>query len=377
MKFHPTHKSFLGGGDDYGTVAVWDINIKKPKMFLSFMHASHCSDIAFSPVNSTLVTSVGYDKTFNCYDLNSNTKVTSKQMDQALCSLDILNTGNIVALGTKFGLIYIIDLRYQEKIVNTIEAHNSEVIKLIYKSINSDNNSNSHITSSPAKSTSDLDTSQITSTSLSDSFLFGNNRRLSAIDNTDTEEVFKNVSQNSNSSFLEAMGISEPKYVDEIEDNNDFNNLNESNISVFNRLKSTDSLKSFEIENNEIIPVKNTTSSLAATSSVEEEDVKETSETTTLDNSEMLSALNKVNSTVNVHIAEVLDNVRGTNLKVDDVLEKMRMEFIYLRMAMFKQFVKQDYKYEMMHKEMLEEIYKLREENENLRTQIKNSRNCL
>jgi protein NEDD1 len=63
-------KSLLGCCSDSGTVALWDTNTRQ--MVHSFdEHAAPALGLAFSPVNETLLMSVGLDKKLVCYDTGS------------------------------------------------------------------------------------------------------------------------------------------------------------------------------------------------------------------------------------------------------------------------------------------------------------------
>lgn len=368
MRFHPVSKQFLAAGDHNGSVAVWDINQKKPKLSLVSVHNSTCTDIAFNPLNSQLVVTVSFDKHINCYDLKSNTKVFSKKLDQVLSSLDFHPDGNSVAVGSYSGNIYTIDFRNNFKIVDTIEAHEAEIHTLMYRASKTDLKTSQSVSSMYQSFKSNP--SRHSSPNVNDSFLnlTGSTQHEGTL--SDTNRLSDESS--TNSSILDVMGLSEPVYEDEVGLSPIAFREKDVETGPGNCIQKTEN--STELSFNLSVQIENRESQVVQLVENNFLDNNNYPESITpvvqTDNSEVLLAVNRLKTSVNANIDEVLNQVKNTNYRIGELAETLRVQDIYLKMEMFKQFIKQEDRLDAIHHNLLNEIYKLREENANLRNEI-------
>lgn len=132
MKFHHESRSLLGLATDEGHVVLRDITTNKDKAFFENVHASPVSDFAFSLINKDVLLSSGYDKILHVYDIRLQNVVSTIRTSYTLTSLAI-NSDNLVALGTKTGLVLVYDLRDLTKPFNVLKGHEEEVRRVAFQ----------------------------------------------------------------------------------------------------------------------------------------------------------------------------------------------------------------------------------------------------
>lgn len=138
VRFHPTQRPLLGTASDEGVVVVWDINTASSKLSLK-PHKAPVTDLVFSSQNRNLMVSVGLDRTYQCYDLNTGAVALSVLVDHPLSTIDMAPDGFTVCVGSSRGTIYIYDLREHKKPLAAIAAHSGEIKKVLYQPVAADN----------------------------------------------------------------------------------------------------------------------------------------------------------------------------------------------------------------------------------------------
>ena len=76
LQYSHYKKSLLGACYDSGAVFLWDASRRQMSNSFTAFHVAPASDIAFSPLNDMLLTSVGLDKRIVCYDVNGKGYIT-------------------------------------------------------------------------------------------------------------------------------------------------------------------------------------------------------------------------------------------------------------------------------------------------------------
>lgn len=132
MKFHHESRSLLGLATDEGHIVIRDITTNKDKAFFEHVHASPIGDIAYSLINRDVLLSTGYDKIMNVYDVRLQNVVSTIKTSYMLTSLAI-NAENLIALGTKNGMVLIYDLRDLTSPSKVLKGHEEEVHKVSFQ----------------------------------------------------------------------------------------------------------------------------------------------------------------------------------------------------------------------------------------------------
>lgn len=132
FRFHQDHKNLLSCASDEGAVSIWDYNTSKSKFFLC-SHAAPVTDVVFSPQNDTLLTSTSLDRCFNCYDIKQGEVALTVTTSQPLSAIDMAPNGFIVAVGSIRGTVLVYDLRKYNTPLNTVQAHESEIKRVLFQ----------------------------------------------------------------------------------------------------------------------------------------------------------------------------------------------------------------------------------------------------
>ena len=109
--FNYFKKHVIASCTENGSVYVWDSVTMSMKCSFVALHAAPASDIAFSPVNKSLLASVGYDKAIHFLDTEKGTIVRKLVTDFPLCSVSCSHTGDRLLVGTVEGLVLLYSLR--------------------------------------------------------------------------------------------------------------------------------------------------------------------------------------------------------------------------------------------------------------------------
>lgn len=126
MKFHHESRALLGLATDEGHLVLRDITTNRDKCFFESVHTAPVSDFAFSHVNKDVMLSSGFDKVMHVYDIRLQNVVSTIRTCYTLTSLAI-NTDNLVALGSKNGVILVYDLRDLTNPLKVLSDHEEEV----------------------------------------------------------------------------------------------------------------------------------------------------------------------------------------------------------------------------------------------------------
>uniref|UniRef100_T1JHL6 Anaphase-promoting complex subunit 4 WD40 domain-containing protein n=1 Tax=Strigamia maritima TaxID=126957 RepID=T1JHL6_STRMM len=135
LKYSVTKRYLFATASDDGIINLWDANSRNMVHSFKEAHNAPAMALAFSPVNEMLLTSVGLDKKIVCFDVKTKGPVKSLTSDQPLTSMDFLNDGVTLAVGSTRGKISIFDLRQSATPIRTFSAHKSSVQGLSYQSI--------------------------------------------------------------------------------------------------------------------------------------------------------------------------------------------------------------------------------------------------
>lgn len=126
MKFHHESRALLGLATDEGHLVLRDITTNRDKCFFESVHAAPVSDFVYSHVNKDVMLSCGFDKVMHVYDIRLQNVVSTIRTSYTLTSLAI-NTDNLVALGSKNGVIIVYDLRDLSNPLKILSDHEEEV----------------------------------------------------------------------------------------------------------------------------------------------------------------------------------------------------------------------------------------------------------
>ncbi|XP_064119216.1 protein NEDD1-like isoform X2 [Macrobrachium nipponense] len=124
-------KSLVGCSSEGGSVALFDANANKLLHTFANAHAAPVSSVSFSPINELLMTSVGYDKKFVCYSIQTKKQILTHKSSVPLTSATLLPGCQHIALGAMTGEVFIHDLRVIRKPLVTLQAHNKAVTSVI------------------------------------------------------------------------------------------------------------------------------------------------------------------------------------------------------------------------------------------------------
>lgn len=126
MKFHHESRALLGLATDEGHLVLRDVTTNRDKSFFESVHAAPVSDFVFSHVNKDVMLSCGFDKVMHVYDIRLQNVVSTIRTSHTLTSMAI-NTDNLVALGSKNGVILVYDLRELTNPFKILSDHEEEV----------------------------------------------------------------------------------------------------------------------------------------------------------------------------------------------------------------------------------------------------------
>ncbi|XP_047497631.1 protein NEDD1-like isoform X1 [Penaeus chinensis] len=124
-------KSLLGCCSEEGSVSLFDSHANKVIHSFKGAHSSPAASVSFSPVNELLMISVGYDKKFACYNVQTKQPLMTHRSSAPLTSAAFLSGGQQVALGTMTGQVFIHDLRSLRTPLATISAHTKAVTSIL------------------------------------------------------------------------------------------------------------------------------------------------------------------------------------------------------------------------------------------------------
>ena len=112
VKFSPFRRSHLASAGEEALVEYYDTaRSDAPSLARFTQHTGTVTGLAFSPVNELLLCSAGLDCKALFYDVQAKKLVKSVTCEAPVCSLDFMNDGFTVAVGTQNGKVLIYDLR--------------------------------------------------------------------------------------------------------------------------------------------------------------------------------------------------------------------------------------------------------------------------
>lgn len=131
LAYSRAKKFLLGCCSDEGSVSLFDSHANKVIHSFKGAHSSPAASVSFSPVNELLMISVGYDKKFACYNVQTKQPLMTHRSSAPLTSAAFLSGGQQVALGTMTGQVFIHDLRTLRTPLATVPAHTKAVTSII------------------------------------------------------------------------------------------------------------------------------------------------------------------------------------------------------------------------------------------------------
>jgi hypothetical protein len=123
---HRSH--LLASGGDAASLDLWDTNTSALVKSFANAHTAPINQVGFSPVASSLLSSVSFDKRMLFYDLNTQRVVKQMQTDYPLTSFNFHSNGTTVVVGTMNGHLLSYDLRKSDQPSHKIaSAHSGPV----------------------------------------------------------------------------------------------------------------------------------------------------------------------------------------------------------------------------------------------------------
>ncbi|XP_010923208.3 protein NEDD1 [Elaeis guineensis] len=115
-------------GDD-GSVHLWDITGRSPKISWPKQHSAPTTGVCFSPSSDKIVASVGLDKRLYTYDSGTRRPTSCTHYEAPFSSLAYHDDGNVLAAGTNSGRVVFYDVRGKPQPFTVLRAyHSSEAV---------------------------------------------------------------------------------------------------------------------------------------------------------------------------------------------------------------------------------------------------------
>ncbi|XP_038981010.1 protein NEDD1-like isoform X2 [Phoenix dactylifera] len=111
-------------GDD-GSVHMWDITGRSPKISWLKQHSAPTTGVCFSPSSDKIIASVGLDKKLYTYDSGTRRPTSCTHYEAPFSSLAYHDDGNILAAGTNSGRVVFYDVRGKPQPFTVLRAYNS------------------------------------------------------------------------------------------------------------------------------------------------------------------------------------------------------------------------------------------------------------
>mmetsp|Transcript_7878 Transcript_7878/g.13931 ORF Transcript_7878/g.13931 Transcript_7878/m.13931 type:complete len:663 (+) Transcript_7878:107-2095(+) len=167
--FNVFRPDIVAVGTDSGSVHIWDISTKTMTATFPRAHVGAVSAVVFSPVNRSLLMSVGLDKRIALLATTKSKVLLTIDAPEALTCASFAPTGDRFAVGTVAGNILLYDLRGnqargQNQLTHKIEAHFPGPVNDVsfFIPVNSKVESASRASSKPSSSTSKAPLSAVT-----------------------------------------------------------------------------------------------------------------------------------------------------------------------------------------------------------------------
>ena len=120
-KFNNVKHYMIGASADNGCMSLWDLNSAK-ELQKYHEHNAPATGMAFSPVNDVLFLSSGLDQRCVCYDTLAKKPASTIVTDLPLTCVEFAADGTNLVLGTSRGLVYLYDLRWFESPTAILKA---------------------------------------------------------------------------------------------------------------------------------------------------------------------------------------------------------------------------------------------------------------
>lgn len=105
-------------------------------------HAAPITDVAFSPIRTDLIVSLGLDRKFSFYDSIANSCCFEFCVERSLTAVDFFPDGVNVCVASQDGNIFIYDTRNMTECQKSFKAHQGPIRQVHFqKEISGDNSS--------------------------------------------------------------------------------------------------------------------------------------------------------------------------------------------------------------------------------------------
>ncbi|CAK9143918.1 unnamed protein product [Ilex paraguariensis] len=111
-------------GDD-GSVHLWDMTGRSPKVSWLKQHSAPASGVSFSPSNDKIIASVGLDKKLHTFDSGTRKPSFCIPYEAPFSSLAFRDDGLVLAAGTSNGRIVFYDVRGKPQPLTVLRAYGS------------------------------------------------------------------------------------------------------------------------------------------------------------------------------------------------------------------------------------------------------------
>lgn len=124
--YNPHKTSILGAVSSDGAVNIWDAGRAKLLQSANQVHTASATGLTFFTDNQQLLATVGLDGKLALFDTNNLSLVSITSIKSAITCMDV--GGEVIALGTKQGAIYVYDYRNMKMpFIHKEAAHKSAV----------------------------------------------------------------------------------------------------------------------------------------------------------------------------------------------------------------------------------------------------------
>ncbi|KAL0277045.1 UNVERIFIED_CONTAM: hypothetical protein PYX00_004466 [Menopon gallinae] len=129
ISFCPSKRSYLASCSYESTVCVWDI-VKCDFIFKALnAHVGAVTGVSFSPINYSVLSSVGLTKKIKMYDLREKSAILEIDVEESMHCVEMMENGDKVIVGTGGGSVILYDLR-TNKLYSQFKAQNGPVLSL-------------------------------------------------------------------------------------------------------------------------------------------------------------------------------------------------------------------------------------------------------
>ncbi|KAK9672061.1 hypothetical protein RND81_12G073600 [Saponaria officinalis] len=129
LDYSRVSRHLLATAGDDGSVRMWDITGRSPKVSWLKQHSAPTTGLSFSPSNDKIIASVGLDKKLYTYDSGSKKSTSCITYEAPFSSMAYKDDGQVLAAGTSDGRVVFYDVRGRPQPFTVLHAYgNSEAV---------------------------------------------------------------------------------------------------------------------------------------------------------------------------------------------------------------------------------------------------------